>query len=107
MIVRLYQTGNFDLETVGDLLWKADAQANFHPDSHWLDSSSFGTDEKTDRTYREFFVRWIGREAVTMWLISNQILFEIRSYAILPQEEDALAESLGVRGGEDTPSQIN
>jgi len=107
MIVRLYQTGNLDLETVGDMLWKADSQANFHPESRWLDSSSFGTEEHTERTYREFFVRWIGREAVTMWLISNQILFEVRSFAILPQEEEAIEQSFGIRGDEDTPSQIN
>jgi len=107
MIVRLYETGNLDLETVGDMLWKADSQANFHPESHWLDSSSFGTDESTGRTYREFFLRWIGREPVVMWLISNQILFEIISYAILPQEEEAIEHSYNRIQSDDTPPQIN
>ena len=106
MIVRLYETGNLDLETVGDMLWKADSQANFHPESRWIDSSSFGTEEHTQRLYREFFVRWIGREAVTMWLISNQILFEVRSFAILPQEEEALEHAMFPRQ-QDTPPQIN
>ena len=107
MIVRIYQTGNLDLETVGDMLWKADKQANFHPESRWLDTSSYGTEEKTGRTYREFFVKWIGREAVIMWLSSNQILFEVTSYAILPQEEQAIEHSYTVRDQTVTPSQIN
>tara|TARA_Y100000310_G_scaffold171027_1_gene171166 strand:+ start:29 stop:349 length:321 start_codon:yes stop_codon:yes gene_type:complete len=106
MIVRLYETGNLDLETVGDMLWKADRQANFHPESRWLDTSSFGTEEHTERTYREFFVRWIGREAVIMWLTSNQILYEVISYAILPQEEEAIQHSY-IGDQTNTPSQIN
>ena len=106
MIVRLYQTGDLDLETVGNMLWKADKQANFHPESRWLDTSSYGTEEKTKRTYREFFIRWIGREAVVMWLTSNQILYEVISYAILPQEEEAIQGSY--EGDQtETPSQIN
>ena len=93
MIVRLYQTGDLDLETVGNMLWRADRQANFHPENRWLATSSYGTEEKTKRTYREFFVRWIGREAVIMWLTSNQILYEVTSFAILPQEEEAIQQS--------------
>ena len=106
MIVRLYETGNLDLETVGDMLWRADKQANFHPESRWLDTSSFGTEDNTERTYREIFVKWIGREAVIMWLTSNQILYEVKSYAILPQEEEAIQHSY-VGDQTDTPSQIN
>ena len=98
MIVRVYQTGNLDLVTVGDMLWNADKQANFHPHASWLDSSAFNTDqpdvEPNSRHYREFRVKWIGREAVIMWLTSNQLLFEIMSYNILPEEEDALQHSL-------------
>ena len=45
MIVRLYETGNLDLETVGDMLWKADRQANFHPESRWLDSNRYSTEK--------------------------------------------------------------
>ena len=106
MIVRLYQTGDLELETVGDMLWRADRQANFHPENRWLDQSSYGTDDKKECTYREFFVRWIGREPIIMWLVSNQILFEVTSYAILPQEEEAIQHSY-TKEHTDTPSQIN
>ena len=102
MIVRLYETGNLDLETVGDMLWRADRQANFHPESRWLDSNRYST-EKKDRPYREFTVRWIGREAVIMWLTSNQILYEVVSYGIIPQEEEAIQQSYE----QDTPPQLN
>ena len=94
--MRLYETGNLDLETVGEMLWKADRQANFHPESRWLDSNRYATEEE-GRSYREFLVRWIGREAVIMWLTSNQILFEIVSYDLLPEEEDALVQSLDMK----------
>ena len=103
MIVRLFQTGNFELETVGDMLWRADSQANFHPDSRWIDSSSYGTEEQTGRTYREFYLRWIGREPVVMWLMSNQILFEVTSYAMLPEEEEAIAHSYSDENKTDAP----
>ena len=98
MIIRVYQTGNLDLVTVGDMLWNADKQANFHPHASWIDSSAFNTDQPdvdpNSRHYREFRVKWIGRESVIMWLTSNQILFEIISYSILPEEEDAIQHSL-------------
>lgn len=106
MIVRIYETGNLDLMTVGDMLWNADKQANFHPHASWIHSSKFETgklilQDSTDaesppvaRQYSEFAVKWIGREAVIMWLASNQILFEIVSYAILQDEEDAIENSL-------------
>ena len=89
MIIRIYESGKLDLETVGDMLWQADAHANFHPDARWIHASSFGTGHK-GRIYREFLVRWIGREAVVMWLTSNQILFEIISFKILPEEQEAI-----------------
>ena len=105
MIVRLYQTGNLDLETVGEMLWKADRQANFHPESRWLDSNRYSPEKEgcKGRSYREFTVRWIGREAVIMWLTSNQILYEVVSYGILPQEEEAIQQSYE----QDTPPQLN
>ena len=89
MIIRIYESGKLDLETVGDMLWQADAQANFHPDARWINSSTFGTAHK-GRIYREFSVRWIGREAIIMWLASNQILFEVMSFKILQEEEEAI-----------------
>ena len=89
MIIRIYESGKLDLETVGDMLWQADAQANFHPEARWINSTTFGTAHK-GRIYREFSVRWIGREAIIMWLASNQILFEVMSFKILPEEEEAI-----------------
>ena len=102
MIVRLYETGDLDLETVGDMLWKADRQANFHPESRWLDSNRSSKTKKA-RYYREFSVRWVGREAVIMWLTSNQVLYEVVSYGILPQEEEAIQQSYEP----ETPPQLN
>ena len=94
MIIRIYESGKLDLETVGDMLWQADAQANFHPEARWINSSTFGTTQAStrnkSRVYREFSVRWIGREAIIMWLASNQILFEVMSFKILPEEEEAI-----------------
>ena len=107
MIIRVYETGNLDLLTVGDMLWNADKQANFHPDSHWINSSSIPELEEGERTYREFFVKWIGREAVIMWLTSNQILYEIVSYDLLPEEEDALVKSLDMRDLTETHKHMN
>ena len=89
MIIRIYESGKLDLDTVGDMLWQADSQANFHPDARWIQASSFGTGHK-GRIYREFFVKWIGREAVIMWLTSNQILFEVMSFRFLPEEAEAI-----------------
>ena len=107
MIIRIYASGKLDLETVGDLLWQADAQANFHPDARWINSSSFTSEEDwisaehkkvhKGRVYREFSVRWIGREAIIMWLTSNQILFEVISFKILEEEEEAIDGTLSNR----------
>ena len=106
MIIRLYESGKLDLETVGDMLWQADAQANFHPDARWIQSSTFGTGHK-GRIYREFSVRWIGREAIIMWLASNQILFEIISFDILIEEREAIEESFTVRDFPEPPQHMN
>ena len=94
MIIRVYETGYLDLLTVTDLLWNADKQANFHPDAHWIHQSSIPELEEGERTCMELYVKWIGREAVIMWLTSNQILFEVVSYNILPEEEEAIEHSL-------------
>ena len=94
MIIRVYETGNLDLLTVGDMLWNADKQANFHPDARWIQATSFGSTEAStrnkSRVYRELFIRWIGREAIIMWLTSNQILFEVIYFKILPEEQEAI-----------------
>ena len=97
MRVRVYPTKRYDLDTVAELLYNADAQTNFHPEARWILSSSYGEDvgavPEQKVTYREFFVKWIGREAVVMWLVSNQILFKITSYQLLPIELEALESS--------------
>ena len=101
MIIRIYESGKLDLETVGDMLWQADAQANFHPEARWINSSAFGTTQAStrnkSRVYREFSVRWIGREAIIMWLASNQILFEVMSFKILSEEEEAIEGTISNR----------
>ena len=110
MIIRIYESGKLDLETVGDMLWQADAQSNFHPDSRWLHASSFGSEPPNSpkgRIYREFFVRWIGREAVIMWLAGNQIIFEVMSYNILKEEQEALDESFTARNFPEPPQHMN
>ena len=106
MIIRIYESGKLDLETVGDMLWQADAQSNFHPDARWINSSSFGTGHK-GRIYREFLVRWIGREAIIMWLASNQILFEIISFDILIEEREAIDDSFSARNFPEPPQHMN
>ena len=111
MIIRIYESGKLDLETVGDMLWQADAQSNFHPEARWINSSTFGTTQASTRdkgrVYREFSVRWIGREAVIMWLASNQILFEIVSFDILPEEKEAIEETFSARNFSEPPEHMN
>ena len=99
MRIRVYPTDKYDLETVAELLYNADAQTNFHVDARWIMASGYGEEtfdplaSESKLTYRELFVKWIGREAVVMWLVSNQILFKITSYKLLPEEEEALEAS--------------
>tara|TARA_Y100001951_G_C11076981_1_gene149230 strand:+ start:80 stop:406 length:327 start_codon:yes stop_codon:yes gene_type:complete len=108
MIVRVYETAKLDLETIGDMLWQADSQANFHPEARWIHSSSFGTEEPpTERLFREFSIKWIGREAIIMWLTSNQILYEVISYEILPEEQEALDQSFEAREFADNLKHLN
>ena len=94
MRIRVYPTDKYDLETVAELLYNADAQTNFHTDARWILTSGYGEENTgtsgSKLTYREFFVKWIGREAVVMWLVSNQVLFKVTSYKLLAEEEEAL-----------------
>ena len=106
MIIRIYESGKLDLETVGDMLWQAAAQSNFHPDARWIQSSTIGTGHK-GRIYREFLIRWIGREAIIMWLASNQILFEIISFDILSEEREAIDDSFSARNFPEPPQHMN
>ena len=100
MKLRIYETNGLDLDTVVYMLYQADKQANFHPDSLWILSASDGeiNNYNQDETglskrYIELCVKWIGREAVVMWLLSNQVNFEIVSHEFLDEELEALAES--------------
>ena len=100
MKLRIYETNSLDLDTVVYMLYQADKQANFHPDSLWILSASDGEinnynqDESgLSKRYMELRVKWIGREAVVMWLLSNQVNFEIVTHEFLDEELEALAES--------------
>ena len=111
MKLRIYETNGLDLDTVVYMLYQADKQANFHPDSLWILSASDGeiNNYNQDETglskrYMELRVKWIGREAVVMWLLSNQVTFEIISHDFLDEELEALAESGQVEESE--PEQV-
>lgn len=116
MRIRIYEA-NLDLETVGDMLWQADTQANFHPDARWIHSSSTTSEEDwisaelkkvhKGRIYKEFHIRWIGREAIIMWLTSNQIPFEVVTFENLVEEDDAIDDSLSQRETNEMPEQLN
>ena len=101
MKLRIYETNNLHLETVGKMLFLADKQANFHPESRWvlsfedgeIDEYSTDLECTTTKRYLELYVKWIGRESVIMWLLSNQILFEIVSHDFLDDELEALGET--------------
>ena len=99
MIIKIYKTKNLNLDTVEKMLIMADKQANFHPESYWILSSLDGeeidysdNEEDFTRSFKELSVKWIGREAVINWLVSNQILFEVISQDLLPEEREALGE---------------
>ena len=111
MKLRIYETNGLDLDTVVYMLYQADKQANFHPDSLWILSASDGeiNNYNQDETglskkYIELRVKWIGREAVVMWLLSNQVNFEIVTHEFLDEELEALAESGQVE--ESAPEQV-
>ena len=99
MILRIFKTKNMDLDTIESMIHQADKQANFHPNSFWILSSSDGEinnynqDESgLTKRYKELFVKWIGREAVVNWLVSNQVIFEIISHEFLEEELEAIGE---------------
>ena len=98
MHIRIHQTGNLDLDTVAKMLCLADCQANIHPESRWIlcEKEDLETENFIDRNelnvYKDFFVKWIGREAVINWLSSNQIKFEIISFDFLSEEQEVIDE---------------
>ena len=111
MKLRIYETNGLDLDTVVYMLYKADKQANFHQDSLWIlyasdgEINNYNQDESgLSKRYMELRVKWIGREAVVMWLLSNQVNFEIVTHEFLDEELEALAESGQVEESE--PEQV-
>ena len=114
MIIKIYNTKNLNLDTVEKMLIMADKQANFHPESYWILSSLDGeeidysdNEEDFTRSFKELSVKWIGREAVINWLVSNQILFEVISQDLLPEEREALGEVFEETKSELKPNLIN
>jgi len=114
MIIKIYKTKNLNLDIVEKMLIMADKQANFHPESFWILSSLDGeeldysdNEEDFTRSFKELSVKWIGREAVINWLVSNQILFEVISQDLLPEEREALGEVFEETKSELKPNLIN
>ena len=100
MKLRIYETNGLDLDTVVYMLYQADKQANFHPDSLWILSAldgeinNYNQDENSlSKKYKDLSVKWIGREAVIMWLVSNQVIFEIITFKLLEEEIEAIDHS--------------
>ena len=101
MKIRIYESQNLKLDTVEKMLLMADKQANFHPNTIWIASSIDGEsvnynqdEEGLKKRYKELSVKLTGRQAVVMWLTSNQILFEVISYDYLAEEQKALYDYL-------------
>jgi len=114
MIIKIYNTKNLNLDTVEKMLIMADKQANFHPESYWILSSLDGeeidysdNEEDFTRSFKELSVKWIGREAVINWLVSNQILFEVTSQDFLPEEREALGEFFEETKSDFKPNLLN
>ena len=114
MIIKIYKTKYLNLDTVEKMLNLADKQANFNPDSYWILSSLDGEErdfsdngEDFTRRFKELSVKWIGRESVINWLVSNQILFEVISQDLLPEEQEALGEVFQETKSELKPNLLN
>ena len=114
MQIRIYESKNLDLDTVSTMLFQADSQVNFHPEARWILSSSEGEtknyskdEPELTKRYKEYFVKWIGREAVVNWLTSNQIVFEVISHDLLPEEQEAIDKSYLAENFNHKPNQLN
>ena len=97
MRIRIFESQILDLDTITEMLLMADKQANFNPNTHWIvdtiegESINYNQDEEgLKNRYKELSLKWTGREAVVMWLTSNQISFEVISYDYLAEEQKAL-----------------
>ena len=98
MKIRIYETEGLNIDTVNELMRNADRQANFDPGARWIMfASEVKETEQSSKNsmnyrYRNLYVKWIGLEAVITWLTSNQILFEVMSYELLQEEQEAIEE---------------
>ena len=98
MNIRIYETPGLDIDTVTEMLLQADRQANFDPVSQWIMSAGEIEEEVSDikqsmnYRYRDIYVKWIGVDAVISWLTSNQMLFEVMSFELLHEEQEALEQ---------------
>ena len=110
MRIRVLESGSLDIFTIQELLLNADRQANFHPDSRWILSSKLKTEavsSKKELSVLDLQVKWIGREAVVVWLTSNQVLFHVLSYALLKEEKEALETAYEEHIYPENPSKLN
>ena len=114
MQIRIYESKNLDLDTVSTMLFQADRQVNFHPEARWILSSSEGETKNYSKDepgltkrYKEYFVKWIGREAVVNWLTSNQIIFEVISHDLLSEGQEAIDNSYRTIDSNPKPNQLN
>jgi len=114
MKIRIYETKNLNLDTVEKLLILADKQRNFNPESYWILSSRDGEEKRNTskgknltRRYKELSVKWHARDTVIIWLVSNQILFEVISQDLLPEEREALGELYEETNLESSPNLLN
>ena len=96
MIIRIMESGGLDIFTIQELLNNADHQANFHPDTRWILRATLKTQTASNVQGRDvkpvldYQVKWIGCESVVLWLLSNQVKFQVISYDLLKEEQDAL-----------------
>lgn len=116
MRIRVLESAGVDILTIERLLKNADRQANFHPDSRWILSARLGTqsasrghkiNDSDIRSIIDYEIKWIGRESVIMWLISNQIKFQVLSYELLKEEQDALDTTYDELAFPENPSKLN
>ena len=96
MIIRIMESKGLDIFTIQELLNNADHQANFHPETRWILRATLKTQTASNvqgrdvRPVLDYQVKWIGCESVVLWLLSNQVKFQVISYDLLKEEQDAL-----------------
>ena len=114
MIIRIMESGGLDIFTIQELLNNADHQANFHPDTRWILRATLKTQTASNVQGRDvkpvldYQVKWIGCESVVLWLLSNQVKFQVISYDLLKEEKDALESQYDEESSyPDNPNKLN